>query len=95
MRATGIVRRTDTLGRIVIPKEIRKIYGIAEGDPVEFYTTPDGIILKRYDMEGELINAVTKLNNAVDYSGDDLAEEKAYAIRQHICGIKNLLEMEE
>lgn len=95
MQTTGIVRRIDILGRIVVPKEIRKSYGITEGDPVEILPTPDGIILKRYDAEGELLNTVTKLGNAVEYSADDLAEEKLSAIRQHICGIKNLLKMEE
>ena len=48
MKATGIVRRVDVLGRVVVPKEIRKIFNIGEGDPIEIFTEKDGIILKKY-----------------------------------------------
>lgn len=48
-KATGIVRRIDDLGRIVIPKELRRTYGIAEGDPVEIYTSDEEIILRKYE----------------------------------------------
>lgn len=48
-KATGIVRRIDDLGRVVIPKELRRTYGIAEGDPVEIYTSDEEIILRKYE----------------------------------------------
>ena len=48
MKATGIVRATDQLGRIVIPKEIRKEFKINEGDTLEIFTKGDNIILKKY-----------------------------------------------
>ena len=49
MRATGIVRRIDELGRVVIPKEIRRTLRIREGDPLEIYTDHDGeVVLKKY-----------------------------------------------
>lgn len=48
MKATGILRRIDDLGRVVIPKELRRMFGIAEGDPIEFYTEGDKIIISRY-----------------------------------------------
>lgn len=55
MRATGIVRRIDELGRIVVPKEIRRTLRIREGDPLEIYTDRDGeIILKKYSPIGEM-----------------------------------------
>ncbi len=55
MRATGIVRRIDDLGRIVVPKEIRRILRIREGDPLEIYTGTAGeIILKKYSPISEL-----------------------------------------
>ena len=55
MRATGIVRRLDDLGRIVIPKEIRKTLHIKEGDPLEIFTAKDGeVILKKYSLIGQL-----------------------------------------
>lgn len=55
MKATGIVRRIDDLGRVVIPKEIRRTLRIREGDPLEIFTDKDGeIILKKYSPIGEL-----------------------------------------
>ena len=55
MKATGIVRRIDDLGRVVIPKEIRRTLHIREGDPLEIFTMEDGsIILKKYSALGEL-----------------------------------------
>ena len=57
MKATGVVRRIDDLGRIVIPKEIRKTLRIKEGDPLEIFTDREGgIILKKYSPIGELQN---------------------------------------
>lgn len=55
MKATGIVRRIDELGRVVVPKEIRRTLRIREGDPLEIFTDRDGeIILKKYSPLGEL-----------------------------------------
>ena len=55
MRATGIVRRIDDLGRVVIPKEIRRTMRIREGEPMEIFTGREGeIILKKYSPIGEL-----------------------------------------
>ena len=55
MKATGIVRRIDDLGRIVIPKEIRRTLRIREGDPLEIYTEANGeVVFKKYSHVGEL-----------------------------------------
>lgn len=55
MKATGIVRRIDDLGRVVVPKEIRRTMRIREGDPLEIFTDREGeIILKKYSPIGEL-----------------------------------------
>ncbi|MDR3085353.1 MAG: stage V sporulation protein T [Christensenellaceae bacterium] len=55
LKATGIVRRIDELGRVVIPKEIRRTLRIREGDPLEIFTDRDGeVILKKYSPIGEL-----------------------------------------
>ena len=55
MKATGIVRRIDDLGRVVIPKEIRRTLRIKEGTPLEIFTDREGeIILKKYSPIGEL-----------------------------------------
>jgi AbrB family transcriptional regulator (stage V sporulation protein T) len=55
MKATGIVRRIDDLGRVVIPKEIRRTMRIREGDPLEIYTSRDGeVIFKKYSLLGSV-----------------------------------------
>ncbi len=55
MKATGIVRRIDDLGRVVIPKEIRRTMRIREGDPLEIYTNSDGeVIFKKYSAISEM-----------------------------------------
>lgn len=60
MKATGVVRRIDDLGRVVIPKEIRKTLRIKEGDPLEIFTDNEGgIILKKYSPIGELTEFAT------------------------------------
>ena len=61
MKATGIVRRIDDLGRVVIPKEIRRTMRIREGDPLEIYTDNDGeVIFKKYSPIGELASFATQ-----------------------------------
>lgn len=55
MKATGIVRRIDDLGRVVIPKEIRRTLRIRVGDPLEIYTDREGeVILKKYSLMGDM-----------------------------------------
>lgn len=62
MKATGIVRRIDDLGRVVIPKEIRRTMRIREGDPLEIYTDKDGeVIFKKYSPMGELSSFATQM----------------------------------
>ena len=61
MKATGIVRRIDDLGRVVIPKEIRRTMRIREGDPLEIFTDRDGeVIFKKYSPIGELLNLASQ-----------------------------------
>lgn len=61
MKATGIVRRIDDLGRVVIPKEIRRTMRIREGDPLEIFTDADGeVIFKKYSPIGELSTFATQ-----------------------------------
>jgi len=62
MKATGIVRRIDDLGRVVIPKEIRRTMRIREGDPLEIYTDKEGgVIFKKYSLMGGLAEFATQL----------------------------------
>ena len=66
MKATGIVRKIDELGRVVIPKEIRRTYRIKVGDPLEIFTDRDGVIVfKKYSPIAELSNYATEYANAI------------------------------
>ncbi len=66
MKATGIVRRIDDLGRVVIPKEIRRTLRIREGDPLEIFTDNEGqVILKKYSPIGELSSFVKEYADAL------------------------------
>lgn len=60
MKATGIVRRIDDLGRVVIPKEIRRTLAIREGDPLEIYTTDDGVVFRKYAQPTETKAAIAQ-----------------------------------
>lgn len=61
MKATGIVRRIDDLGRVVIPKEIRRTMRIREGDPLEIFTSPEGeVIFKKYSPVGEITDTAAQ-----------------------------------
>lgn len=66
MKATGIVRRVDDLGRIVIPKEIRRTLRIREGDPLEIYTEKDGgVIFRKYSPMGDLQDFAVQICEAI------------------------------
>ena len=66
MKATGIVRRVDDLGRIVIPKEIRRTLRIREGDPLEIYTEKDGgVIFRKYSPMGDLQEFASQMCESV------------------------------
>lgn len=70
MKATGIIRRTDDLGRVVIPKEIRRSCNIREGEPLEIFIQEDGgIVFKKYlpNCRDDLVSA---LRNAAEYYDD-------------------------
>ncbi|MBR2900835.1 MAG: AbrB/MazE/SpoVT family DNA-binding domain-containing protein [Clostridia bacterium] len=69
MKATGIVRRIDDLGRVVIPKEIRRTMRIREGDPLEIYTENDGsVVFRKYSPVGELSRVSAEYAEAMNRS---------------------------
>ena len=71
MKATGIVRRIDDLGRVVIPKEIRRTMRIREGDPLEIYTDAGGeVIFKKYSPIGELSLFASQYADALSSATD-------------------------
>lgn len=65
MKATGVVRRIDDLGRIVIPKEIRRNFKINEGDCIEIFVDNNGIILKKYSILDDMMEVTSNLVDAV------------------------------
>ncbi|NLZ28994.1 MAG: stage V sporulation protein T [Firmicutes bacterium] len=74
MKATGIVRRIDDLGRVVIPKEIRRTMKIREGDPLEIFVDREGeVILKKYSPIGELEEFAQEYADALNESTDRVA----------------------
>ena len=74
MKATGIVRRIDDLGRVVIPKEIRRTMRIREGDPLEIFTDKDGeLIFKKYSPIGELGDFAAQICDSLRKTTDGIA----------------------
>lgn len=68
MKATGIVRRVDDLGRIVIPREIRRAVNIKEGEPMEFFTEGGAVIFKKYESVNSNLDT-TNLENFLEDEG--------------------------
>ena len=64
MKATGMVRRVDDLGRVVIPKEIRRSMGIKEGEPLEIYLENDAVIFRRYSYN--LVDEVERVAELIE-----------------------------
>ena len=77
MKATGIVRRIDDLGRVVIPKEIRRTCNIREGDPLEIFLQDDGVVFKKY-IPTYRDDLMTTLQDAADYY-DNSEEDRVTA----------------
>ena len=82
MKDTGIVRRIDVLGRVVIPKEIRKTLKMNEGDPVEIYTEKDLLVVKKY-------SPVKTLGGSLDCAAESLAKCTGHAVI--VCDESNYL----
>jgi AbrB family transcriptional regulator (stage V sporulation protein T) len=88
MRATGIVRRLDDLGRVVIPKEIRRSMGVREGDPLEMYVEENGgLVLMPYHSE-----ASSKLRGIADNISNMGATPELWAIADEIRAIAKKVE---
>ena len=75
MKATGIIRRIDDLGRVVIPKEIRRTCNIREGDPLEISLEDGGVVFKKYnpDYRDDLISTLQSVANYYDDYKDNRA----------------------
>lgn len=77
MKATGIIRRVDDLGRVVIPKEIRRTCNIREGDPLEIFLQDGGVVFKKY-LPNYRDDLITTLQSTADYY-DDYEDDRAIA----------------
>lgn len=85
MKATGIVRKVDELGRIVIPKEIRRTLRIREGEPLEIFTEKDGeVIFKKYSPMGELQDFASQICESI---GKNTGHIAAVADRDSIIAV--------
>lgn len=92
MKATGIVRRIDDLGRVVIPKEIRRTLRIREGDPLEIFTNVDGeVIFKKYSPIGEISETASQYADVLAKIGGCPA---AICDRDHIIAISGMQKKE-
>ena len=104
MKATGIVRRIDDLGRVVIPKEIRRTLRIRDGDPLEIYTSREGeVVFRKYSplagLEGvasQVCQAIAKSTNAIAAIADrDTVLASAGGGRRELLGRRLSPELEE
>ena len=85
MKATGIVRRVDDLGRIVIPKEIRRTLRIREGEPLEIYTEKDGgVIFRKYSPMGDLQDFAAQICESI---GSNTGRIAAVSDRDNIIAL--------
>ena len=82
MKSTGIVRRVDELGRVVIPIEIRNKFGIAEKDPIEIYVDGSTIVLKKYEQTCIFCG---NSKNLAEYKGKLICDKCS----QHISELKS------
>lgn len=74
MKATGITRRVDDLGRVVLPVELRRNLGIDVGDALEIFTENDMIVLRRYNAVDDLLTIANRLKDKVSVEGYDGVE---------------------
>lgn len=91
MRATGIVRRIDDLGRVVIPKEIRSRLKIQEGDPFEIAVEGSSVVFTKYDVANDIKAAIDSAKH-VALDSTDLSTEKSAAVIAKLEEAKKLLE---
>ena len=87
MKATGMVRCVDNLGRVVIPKELRRTLGINIGDPVEFYVEGDGVVVKKYNLAGDIDQILDNLVDTIQLKSSLITAEQHDAILAKITEI--------
>lgn len=94
MEKSGIIRRIDDLGRIVIPKEIRRQYGIVEGDRMEILSTTEGIIVRKYTADKTVLAYTQNLKDAIREE-EGLTKENRVMLLQQVAAIEQELVKKE
>lgn len=95
MKATGIVRRFDDLGRIVIPKEIRRQLTITENAAMELFTDKGNIVLRKYVPETDFKRSVDDLQTVFYELESYFSSETAGKIEEHIKALKEIVKESE
>lgn len=90
MKETGIARKIDRMGRVVLPKELRWKYKIDCGDMVEIFTTENGICIEKYDHETDIMDQVRTLFDTVERMEKDIKDTKE--IQKSLSRLKGKLE---
>lgn len=90
MKATGIVRRVDDLGRIVIPKEIRRQLGVSEGTPMELFVKDGKVIFQKYNTSECVMERIKELQNALYEDEAMFGNEKVRKAEEHIKALKEI-----
>ena len=94
MKATGIIRRVDDLGRVVIPKDIRRTVGIREGEPLEIFIEGEGTVCFR-KCKASLGDAVEHLRDQIENCCDDLTVDALMRIEVLLGEVLDLVNGEE
>ena len=80
MKSTGIIRRIDDLGRIIIPKEIRRTLNIKEGDPMELYVEDETVCFQKYNTadsyKGKIESLIANINDDIDFENSKEIQSK-------------------
>ena len=88
MKATGMVRKVDHLGRLVLPMELRRNLGIGTEDPVEFYVDGELLIIKKYDAAGSVAELVDKLEQEIRMKEQMLTPKQMAALDEKLQELK-------
>lgn len=91
MKATGIVRNMDHLGRVVIPKEIRRTMKISTGDPVEFFTDGDGLIIRKYDTNGDMVQLLENVERSIQLTEPFISPSKKQMLLEKVREMKDIV----
>lgn len=82
MKATGITRRMDDLGRVVIPKELRRTMSIGDGDPMEIFVDGDFIMLRRYNVAVSMMADLQRIHERIEDLNPETAQQADALIKQ-------------